>query len=123
AYQDALQLAASDPETALARLEALLAVYEGSLDAKANQAEQRTTEQCLDLARQQISRLRPVVEKQIEEQQAAVTEQLKRADRIAASERAAARKIWEGIITLYGDKKWAQNLVKQATEHLAEPPP
>src|SRR5205823_3854841 len=45
AYHDALQIAVTDPETALSRLEAIVAVYESSMDAKSSHAPNRTTEQ------------------------------------------------------------------------------
>jgi eukaryotic-like serine/threonine-protein kinase len=123
AYQDAFQVAASDPEAALARFEALMAVYEGSLDVKSSKAERHATEQCLDLARQQMTRLRPVVKKQIEQQKAAISQQLERADKLAAADRAVSSKIWQGIVTLYGDKQWAHDLVGQAKERLNERQP
>jgi serine/threonine-protein kinase len=119
AYQQAIQLAAADPEAALAHFEALVAVYGDATDSQSSTADKRT-QQCLQLARQQISRLRPEVEKLTSEQQAAVREQLDRAQQLAATDRPAAKKIWQGIITLYGDKNWANELVEQARANLAE---
>ena len=118
AYQQAAQLAASDPAAALAQFEALVAVYEEP-ESKVTTADKRT-EQCLQLARQQVARLRPEVEKLISEEQAAIREQLQRAEQLAATDRPAANKIQQGIITLYGNKSWAKELIEQARTNLLE---
>jgi serine/threonine protein kinase len=118
-YQEAIQLVSTDPAAALAHFEALLAVY-GESPGSTTTPDKRT-EQCLELAREQIARLRPEVEKQTSEQQAAVRRQLDRADQLAATDPAAAQKIWQGIITLYSEKTWAKSLVDQARAGLAEP--
>ena len=120
AYLQALQLAATDPDAALAHFEALLAVYGNSPDTKEELADKRSKE-CLELARQQAARLRPEVEKQIAEQKTAVRQQLERAGRIASIDRAAAERVWRGIITLYGDKPWAKEFVEEARGKLGLP--
>ncbi len=114
AYQEALRAAETDPEAALRRFEALVAVFDGSADRESNDESTRTTAQCLDLAREQIARLRPEVETVITEQKATLERQLARADEISKRDRAAAEKIWQGVITLYGDKHWATELVNAA---------
>ena len=111
AYQQ-LDLAATDPEQALARFEALIAVFGGSsespIDKRADKPIDKRTDQCLELARQQAARLRPEVERLIDDQQAAIREQLARAEELASTDRSEAEKIWRGLITLYGDKSWAK---------------
>ena len=96
AYQAALQLANNDPEAALDQLEALLAVYGGAPETEASLTDQRTTSQCLELARQQVARLSPEVERLASEQRAAVQRQLDRAEQIAMADRPAAERIWQG---------------------------
>jgi serine/threonine protein kinase len=118
AYQEALRLADDDPEAALRRFEALVAVFDGSADREPTDAAKRTTAQCLDLARQQITRLRPEVGRVIAEQKAVLERQLARADETAETDRAAAKKIWQGVVTLFGDKQWAADLVASAQDKL-----
>jgi serine/threonine protein kinase len=119
AYQEASQLASTDPLAALERFEALVAVYDSPPDPAVSEAEQRKTEQCLALARKQVDHLRPEVERLIAEQQMAVRRQLDRADELAATDRGAAMKVWQGVITLYRGKAWANELVAQAEAKLA----
>jgi hypothetical protein len=118
AYQDALRLAENDPEAALQRFEAFLAVFDGSADSEPIDEAKRTTAQCLELARQQVARLRPEVEKLVADQRAALQRQLDRADQLAKTDRSAAEKIWQGIITLYRDKQWASDLIETAQNNL-----
>jgi serine/threonine-protein kinase len=120
AYLEAVQLAATDPEAALAKYEALVAVFEGPPDKTLNAVQQRTSQQCIELARQQIERLRASIQKLNAEQRAAIRRQLERAENLSATDHAAAEKIWRGIITLYGEKGWAQELVEQARAKVAK---
>jgi serine/threonine-protein kinase len=120
AYLEAVQLAAANPESALAKFQAIVAVFGGPADASLTNSQQRVREQCLELARKQIERLGSTVERLSAEQQAAIREELERADKLAATDRAAAEQIWRGIVTLYGDKDWAEELVAEANEKLSE---
>jgi serine/threonine protein kinase len=119
AYLEAVQLSATDPETALARFEAIVAVYGGSFQGQPKSLEQRSSAQCLELAEQQVARLGPAVQQMNAEQQQEIRRQLERAEQLARSDRAAAERIWHGIVTLYGGKSWADDLVSQAQEKLA----
>ena len=114
AYNEALLLAAADPEGALARFEAMIAVFEGDPGQAAKQ-----DGPWLELASEQVSRLKPEVDRMIREQQDAVRRQLSRADELAAEDPDAARRIWRGVITLYGDKSWARELVDESRERLS----
>jgi hypothetical protein len=121
AYLEAMQLAATDPEDALARFEALVNVYSGPGDPGLSAIQRQESEQCLALARQQIERLRPLVEKSNAQQRLAIRRQLDRADTLAATDAAGAEKIRQGIITLYADKTWSQDLVQEAQSRLRPP--
>lgn len=118
AYLAALQLERLDPEAALARYEALAAVFGGPPDPAANPLQQRTSRQCVELARQAAQRLRATNEKTSAVERRAVRQQLERAEQLAASDRAAAEAIWRGIITLYGSHSWAKELVAEARAKL-----
>src|SRR5262249_27078421 len=111
AYLEAVKVAASDPEQALAKFEALVAVFDGPPDTPLRAADRRTYQQGRDLARGQIERLRQSVRKMNAEDETALRRQLARANELASTDRATAEKIWRGIITLYGEKAWAKQLV------------
>jgi hypothetical protein len=113
AYFEATQVSASDPEAALEQFEALVDVYQGSIDTEQKSGEQRSRAQCLELAAEQVTRLRPAVEKMRAAEQQEIRRQLDRAEQIAAGDSAAAAKIWQGIVTLYADKAWAKELVAE----------
>jgi hypothetical protein len=70
------------------------------------------------LSQKQIDRLRPQVEKMIAQECEAIEAQLKRADALASTDPAAAEQIRRGIITLYGDKTWARDLIEAAETRL-----
>jgi serine/threonine protein kinase len=118
AYLSAVQLEATDPALAQTRYEALVAVYGGPPDPALNALQQRTAKQCVELARHSSQRLKLVVEKMNAEQRRAIRRQLERADKAAASDRAAAEQIWRGIVTLYSDQPWAEELVAEARTKL-----
>jgi hypothetical protein len=116
AYNEALTLAATDPEAALARFQAIVAVFEGDSKELQNGAQTRW----LELAREQASRLAPIASRLIEEQQALASRQLERAEQLAGSNPEAARRIWRGLVTLYRDKSWARELVATAEQRLKQ---
>jgi serine/threonine-protein kinase len=114
AYLEAVQLQPSDPGAALARFEALVAVYGGTPDPALSPLQTKAVERCLRLARGQADRLQESVSKLEQEQRQAIQQQLERAAQLAQTDRQAAEQIWQGIATLYGDKAWAAELVEQA---------
>jgi serine/threonine-protein kinase len=120
AYLEAVRLTPSDPELALARFQALIDVYGGTEEPGLNPIQKKTRAQCLELAGKQIERLRETVATLNAEQRAAVRRELERAEKMADKDRAAADKIWRGIVTLYGDKPWAKDLVEQAAAKLTD---
>jgi eukaryotic-like serine/threonine-protein kinase len=119
AYLEAVQLATTHPEQALARFQAIVDVYGGPADATLNVLERKASEQCLALAAKQIERLKETVATLNAEQRTALRRQLDRAAKLAAKDPSAAAKICEGIVTLYGDKRWAKDLVEQAEAQIA----
>jgi serine/threonine-protein kinase len=119
AYYQAVQLASHDPQAALARFQSILAVYGGPGSSRSDSANARNVERCLELAQQQAERLSASIQKMNADEQAEVRRQLARAEQLAASDPAAANRIRQGIITLYSDKSWAQDLVAEAQAALA----
>jgi hypothetical protein len=123
AYLEAVQLSTSHPEEALARFEAIVDVFRGATDPAESKLQQKASEQCVELAAKQIERLKETVATLNAEQRMALRRQLDRAGLLAGKDRAAADKIWSDIVTLYGDKAWAADLVAQAEAKLASTPP
>jgi eukaryotic-like serine/threonine-protein kinase len=115
AYQEALRLASVDPESGLARFEAIVAVFGEGAEERLPETEK----QWLKLAGKQVAKLAPQVERHRKEQVKAVQQQLERAAKLAASDREAAEAIWRGVVTLYDGKAWARQLVAKARAELA----
>jgi hypothetical protein len=113
AYLEAMQLAPANPELAVVRLEALLAVFGSEL-----QADERT-EPCVELARRQLERLRGNIDHWSQEHLQAIIDQLDRADSLQATDPAAAHAIRRGVVELYEDKRWAAAAVVRARESLS----
>ncbi len=120
AYFEAQQVVARDPEAALAQFQAIVAVFGGEPDASLTKLQQAASKQTLELARKQAESLQRTVEQLKTEERMALKRQLERARQLATKDRPAAKQVWQGIITLYGDKAWAKDLVEQAAANLAE---
>jgi len=120
AYLEAMRRAATDPHEARADLEAIQDLYAGPPDESLPPAQARATRSCLELVRQQIERLKVAEEEAQAADRQAVEARLKQADRLAATDRRAAERIWQGVIRLYGKKPWAADLVAQARTALKQ---
>jgi serine/threonine protein kinase len=118
ACYEALQLAANNPAAALARFQAVIDVFAGQSTEGLSLPDKKRFENCIELARQQTASLKEVVERLQAEERQALRTQLDRAAKLSAQNRAEAEKIWQGIVTLYGEKAWAKDLVEQAKEGL-----
>ncbi len=113
-YMEAVRLTAGDPDVALVKFQALVDVYGTTKEVGDTPAQRRTNQQCIDLARKQIERLKTSNEKMSTQQRKLIQEQLTRASTLQKSDPAAAAKIRGGIIELYRNKPWAADVVKQA---------
>jgi hypothetical protein len=112
AYLEAIALERTNPEQALLRLEALIAVFAD--DPTANEDARR----CVELARRQLQRLRERAARTHSEYKKRLSERLTHARHIAATDPQAAVAICQGIIVLYGDESWAADIVADARELL-----
>lgn len=116
AYMEAVRQAASDPDGALLKFQAVVDVYGTAKDVGDSPAMRRTNQQCIDLARKQVDRLQAANAKSNAQQKELVEQQLKRAAALQKSDPAAAAKIYRGVVELYREKPWAAELVKKAEE-------
>ena len=118
-YVDAVRQSATDPAGALANFQGLIDVYDGGRQLGKTADEQRTSQQCLDLARRQVERLSQSLADRAAAERELLAARLEEANELAARDPAAARRVWQGIVRHYGDKPWAGELVEQARTHLA----
>lgn len=112
AYLEALRYARLDPDRGIAKLQALIALYEIESD------ESPKTRQCLELARRQLDELRTQTESIASQHEPLLRAKLAEAAGLASDEPARARQIWQAIIELYDDKPWAKESVEEARRAL-----
>jgi len=111
-YAEAMQMAATDPEPALARLRSLVDLLDET------QGSDEATQRAVDLARQQIPRLESLVKRQQTEDLALIKRRLDWADERRDEDFEAARRVYTGVVTLFADKPWAAELVDRAKDGL-----
>ncbi|HEY1599970.1 MAG TPA: serine/threonine-protein kinase [Pirellulales bacterium] len=113
AYLEAMSHARLNPEVAEQRLQAIVALYDGtqSLDV--------SDQETLRLARKQWELLRGRIQQQSSEVLQVLTQRLDTADQLQQTDPTAARAIREAVVKLYGDKPWAARAVDRATAGLA----
>jgi hypothetical protein len=113
AFADARRQSVTNPDVALSRFQAIIDLYD---DGSA------TNEQAaryVKLARQQRDRLKKRMAKFIEESRSLIAGRLDKADKLATSDPAAARRMYNGVRELYDNKPWAADLVQRANAALA----
>ena len=113
-YVEASALAAINPEAAIAKLQAIVDLYGNAPVTDAEGAE------FLEIARQDLAKLKQQVEASSAEQMQLVEKQAERAKAMEKDDPASAKRIWQSIVELYGDKPWAAEIVESARQSLAE---
>jgi len=106
-----------DPQAARQKFQAIVDLYGGDENRLSPEARR-----AVDAARRQLARLDAGGTRYVQEAGALVERQLARADRLAATDPQAAKRIWRAIVELYGDKAWAATPVARARQHLGQPP-
>jgi eukaryotic-like serine/threonine-protein kinase len=117
AYVEAKRYVLIDPEVALAKFSALIDVYDDATDSD-------VTRHYVKLARQQRDRVQKQIDSYAPEGRKLVESRMARAAEVAAENPTLARRIYLGVIELYGEKPWAADLVAKAQAALnatAEP--
>lgn len=112
AYLEAVEIARSRPEEAIAQLQAIVDVYGRQDDAP------KPTRQVVALAERQLERLRLAVRQSGEAHLSELTQRLKDARALSQRDPAAAAAVFRGIILLYQDKAWAAEIVSEARASL-----
>ena len=119
AYLDAVRLANSDPEKAIAQFQAVSVVFSEE-DPAASVIEQRRRRHCVQIAKQQIVSLQETIQETAATYRALVARELKRATELEKSDAAEAQSLRRGLIQLYGEKSWAQDLLAEVREKVGE---
>lgn len=114
-YADAMQIAVGRPEAALRQLEALIDTFGDDENVTAR------TQQVVDLAKQQRERLVKITQQwQQQSLELAQSRLQAAAKKEADGDRDGARRIYRGLVELYGDSSWAHEMLAVAREKLAE---
>jgi serine/threonine-protein kinase len=121
AYAEAMQQAKLNPRQGVEQLEALLALYDDPDQHPAEQVPAKADSRAivLRLARSQLEHFRSLAKIYAEDDRQLLDERLKLADRLAATEPARARGIWQAVVQLYDGKPWAQPAVDEARAKLS----
>jgi serine/threonine-protein kinase len=112
AYLDAINYARLDPERGMAKLQALIDLYNHRAGSSG------PTGMCLELARRRLEQLREELGRQTAQQLALVQDRLDQAGQFSQTEPDRARAMYRAMIELYADKPWAAELVRQARDAL-----
>jgi serine/threonine protein kinase len=115
-YLDILPLIRTQPAEAAERLQAFIDLY--ALMNPANEP----SPPILRLAYQQLEQLATELQQQAALHGPVIEQQLSAARQLAATDPQQARRIYHGLIRLYGDKPWARPLVEQARQESAALP-
>jgi len=115
AYLEAIQYSRIDPDRGLAKLQAILDLYDQPTDASTPLA------RCLELTRRRVQKLKTRIEDQAVPNAALVDERVRAALKLLPSNPDRARRICRAIVELYHDKPWAADGVRAAEQLLSGP--
>jgi len=99
-YEEAMDLAATDPQKATAKLQAIIDVFGNDESESATLA--------VELSKSQLKDLERKVRVQRERKLAVIQARIKAADELEETDAAAAKRIRAGLLVLYGDEPWAK---------------
>jgi serine/threonine-protein kinase len=108
AFTEAKRLALVYPELAAEKLRALIDVYDDGKETP--ESVRRVVRQ----SEQKLKQLREQIAERADDDREMVASRLARAAGMAADRPSEARRIYQGVVTLYRDKSWAGELVQKA---------
>lgn len=111
-YLEAIKYARLSPEQGLAKLQALLDLYQHRPTTSG------PTEQCLELARRRLKQLREQLQQTTADHLALVQDRLAEADQLQSSDPQRAQKMRLAVVELYEGKPWAAEAVRRARDSL-----
>ena len=104
----AIELAEVDPGKAVERLNALIDVYDDDEDQPPSISD------FIDEAKKQLPGIRQRVRRMANDKLELIGQRLEYAQKMENEDPEHARKIYQGIVDLYGDRSWADEKVEQA---------
>jgi hypothetical protein len=122
-YLEALNYMRVDPELGMAKLEAMIALYDKRPTPESPFDLASPNEKCLELARRRLKQMKRNMEISTVDDLHQIQQQLDRADEFEGKNPERARKMREAVLTLYGHKPWAAPAVERARAELAETAP
>ncbi len=114
-YIEAVSQAGANPDRAIARLNAMLAVY-----TEPTSRDHERERRILQLADRQLQRLNEQISEQSPAYLEIIDRRLRHADEVKNESLSEAARIWQSIVVLYGDKPWAVDRVEKARAALLE---
>ncbi len=114
-YIEAVSQAGANPDRAIARLNAIRAMY-----ATPSGKDRERERQILQLADRQLQWLNEQAREQAPAYLEMIDRRLQQADAVKTESVSEAAQIWQSIVVLYGDKPWAAERVEQARAALLE---
>jgi hypothetical protein len=110
AYSEAMNYVRMDPEIGVAKLQAILDLYD---QPGRNSG---TSGECLILVQRRLTQLRDEIKKRSAEQLELIEGRLKSADELRSSDPAKAEAMYRAVIELYAEKPWAAEAVRRARD-------
>jgi hypothetical protein len=114
AYLEAINYARLDPDRGVAKLRALIDLYDH------RPATSGPTGQCLELARRRLEQLRRQVDPEAAARLDMLQDRLDAADELRPTEPDRARTMYQAVVELYADKPWAAEAVGRARAALGD---
>ncbi len=108
AYLEAISYEKLSPERCIAKLQALLDLYQYNSETA------EPVGDCLVLARRRLDQLKQEVGKHAPEQLKIIGQRLDEADRLATTDPQRAESMYRAAVELYADKPWAAEAVRRA---------
>ena len=117
AFGEAKRYTLINPELALTKFQALVDVYDDG-----EESSDATRHYVHFSSRQQQKILKRRLDQYVDDGRRLIESRLAKAAELSAQQPASARKIYQGIVELYGEKPWAANLVQQAKRRSSHSP-
>jgi serine/threonine protein kinase len=115
-YLEAIALSATNPEVAIAKLQAIVDLYNDPTVTANDGAE------FVVVARHDLERLKQQLAASTAVQLKLLEARANKASELASADPAAATRLWQSIVELYGDKPWAAEVVSRARQALSATP-
>jgi hypothetical protein len=118
AYVEALNYMRIEPELGIAKLNAMIALYDNRQDRTKPFDTTGPTGMCLELARRRLEQMRLIMQVSTADDLNLIRKQLAKADEIEPADPDRAREMRQAAIDFYGNKPWAEPVLEEARRAL-----